>query len=104
MLTFEERRQLTELMEESRSHSSNLDVSSRFRDEKGRFLSNPPEVSQSRSGRQDRRQREIRDRPIKLKQVPGSYRSYHVKTRWLSTDDKIYLLGFLGFVALAIAI
>ena len=99
MLTFEERRQLTELMEESRGSASNLDVSSRFRDEKGRFLSSPPEVSRSPS-----RKREIRDRPIKLKQVPGSYRSYHVKTRWLSTDDKIYLLVFLGFVALAIAI
>jgi hypothetical protein len=99
MLTFEERRQLTEIMQETES-SSNIDVSHRFRDEKGRFLSNPPEpeVSRSRSVKPP-----IKVRPIKLKQVRGSYRSYHVRTRWLSTDEKIYLFGFLGFVALAIA-
>jgi hypothetical protein len=102
MLTFEERRQLTELMQDqSEGHSSSIDVSHRFRDEKGRFLSNlpeAPEVSRSRSVKPP-----IKVRPIKLKQVRGSYRSYHVRTRWLSTDEKIYLFGFLGFVALAIA-
>jgi hypothetical protein len=107
MLTFEERRQLEEMMEgvtESTRNPSSLDVSNRFRDERGRFLSNPPapEVSRSRSVEQVRMKWKLRE--IKVKRVPGSYGTFRVKTKWLTTEEKTYLYCFFGFIALAIAI
>jgi hypothetical protein len=94
MLSLEERRQLMKILLEEDTSTTNIDVSNRSRDEKGRFLPEPKKaVSRSQSVR-----------PIKLKKIKGSYNSYLVKTRWLSTKDKVYLWLFISFVALAIAI
>ncbi|MGM0867594.1 MAG: hypothetical protein ACQEWF_23370 [Bacillota bacterium] len=94
MLTIEERHQLKQLMalvSKEEEVTSNIDVTNRTRDEKGRFLPEQRAGSRLESVR-----------PIKLVKVKGSYGAFNVKTRWLSTGEKTHLYIVCGIIILAI--
>jgi hypothetical protein len=97
MTSIEERRQLLrimDLLEEDTGTTSNIDVSNRSRDVKGRFL---PERKKEES-------RSPSVRNIRLVKVRGSYGTFKVKTKWFSNEEKIHLYLVIGFIVLAIAI
>jgi hypothetical protein len=55
-----------------------IDVSNRNRDELGRFT----KMEESKL---------LSDRPIKLVKLKGSYKTYIVKERWFTEDERIYI-------------
>ncbi|WP_175585208.1 hypothetical protein [Alkalihalophilus pseudofirmus] len=55
-----------------------IDVSHRNRDELGRFA-------------KKEESKLLSDRPIKLIKVKGSYKTYIVKERWFTEDERIYI-------------
>jgi hypothetical protein len=94
MMTIEERRQLQrlmELMKEEQEKTSNIDVSNRQRDNKGRFAKEKVGESPSESVRE-----------IKLVKIKGSYGSFFVQTQWLSDRDKDILAAVGVIVLMAI--
>ncbi|WGG47701.1 hypothetical protein [Rossellomorea sp. DA94] len=97
MMSLEERRQLRTLMEmlnEEKSRASQIDVTKRSRDEKGRFTK---EKKQAAS-----RLESVKE--IRLVKVRNSYGTFKVKRKWLSNEEKIHLYLLVGFIVLAIMI
>lgn len=101
MLTLEERRQLALMLQEDTISNTEKKRRSeeweRERDEKGRFLPKQKERKQVESRYESCRE-------IKLVKVKGSYGTFKVKTKMLSTGEWTYLIFFVGFMVLAIII
>lgn len=62
-----------------------LDVSNRNRDELGRFAKTAELKLPS-------------DRPIKLVRIRGSYKSYEVRERWFTDEERALIYGMLALL------
>jgi hypothetical protein len=100
MLTYEEKEKLRELLnqlqENPNTRSKEIDVNTRSRDEKGRFLPNESssetrEVYLSKS-----------DKPKKIIKITGSYNSYVIKDKWFSDGeiDALIVFAIIGVLAI----
>lgn len=112
MLTINERAKLKEILKyisdekparkKSNRKISNIDVTNRSRDEKGRFLpnheSNPKllikEESQLESGKSDK--------AIKLVKVKGTYGTYLIKERWFTDEERAILYTLAAITILVV--
>ena len=78
---------------------SNIDVTNRLRDEKGRFL--PNHESNQRSSIKGESQLES-DKPIKLVKVKDSYGTSEIKGRWFTDEERAILYTFAAITILII--
>ena len=81
---------------------SNIDVTNRLRDEKGRFLLNHESNPRLLIREESPLESDESDKLIKLVKVKGSYGTYKIKGRWFTNEEKAVLYAFVAITILII--